>query len=208
MCLCVSAHTQGYIYVHIHEQQIHKQIDTRASLGGTGGSSALSGQVSPIISPGNERGVDLGGLAWPHGGVGAHGVVEAPLHWAGVAGNHSLVSTYGQQGYMQVSPPRQSPCCPVSSLYVGVDTLAARVTGKQEDNSRRSQNWMHHAETIALVHDQVSVHARTHNTHNTHTHTHTLSLSLSLSHTHTHSHTHTKLTHACSYVCMQARLRE
>lgn len=115
--MCVPAHTQGYAHVHIRKQQIRKQTDARASLGGTGGSPAMSGPVSPIISPGNECGVDLGGLVWPHGGVGAHGVVEAPLHWAGAGGNHSLVSTYGQQGCMQVSPPRQSLCCPVSAFF-------------------------------------------------------------------------------------------
>ena len=146
----------------------------------------MPGPVSPIISPGNECGVDLAGLGWPHGGVGSHGLVEAPLHWAGVGGNHSLVSTYGQQGYMQVSPPRQSlllPCVCIFFCYVCADTLAARVTGKQEDSSRRSHNWMHHAETIALMHDQVSVH----------THTHTRARA------HTHTYTHTHVAYACAF---------
>ena len=79
--------------------------------------------ISPVISPGNECGVDLGGLGWPHGSVGSHGLVEAPLHWAGVGGNHSLVSTYGQQGYMQVSPHGQSLCCPVSAFFFVTSVL-------------------------------------------------------------------------------------
>ena len=74
-------------------------------------------------------------------------------------------------------------------LYVCADTLAARVTGKQEDSSRRCHDWMHHAETFALMHDQVSVH--THARARTHTHIHT--------YTHTHIHTYTCSLRVCIY---------